>query len=204
MESKDSRDDRRDLAKQLVTYADATTAFSLVQAIAFGLALSQTELHNSVIRWSTYVQYLIVGAYVLYLILAALCCLGESQLLGDSKDGVTRRWRTIAWVYRLLVLSLALFISLLSITLTIKQGPLAGDKGSCAATPGPGSQQTPNPAAQSVPKNNDPMNLYGPENKQLSECLSKVDPRDPAGIYQETPEQAKKREDCVRQFGRRL
>jgi hypothetical protein len=36
MEPKDSRDDRKDFAKQLVTYADAIAAFSLVQAIALG------------------------------------------------------------------------------------------------------------------------------------------------------------------------
>jgi hypothetical protein len=202
MEPKDSQGDRRDFAKQLVAYADAITAFSLVQAIAFGLALSQTELHNSVIRWSSYVLCLISGAYILYLILAALCFLGESQLRRFEIDGVIRRWRIIGWICRLLVLSLALGISLLSVILTVKHG-LAEDKNCCVATPHPDCQQTPNAAPQPKHKNDDPMNLYGPENKQLSECLSKVSPRDPAGIYQQTPEQAKKREDCIKQFGNR-
>jgi hypothetical protein len=48
----------------------------------------------------------------------------------------------------------------------------------------------------------DPLNLFGPENKPLDECLSKANPADPTGLYDETPQQAAKRADCIKKFGK--
>ena len=47
-----------------------------------------------------------------------------------------------------------------------------------------------NPPPPSNAAKSDPLGLYGPENKDLTDCLNKVNPGDPAGLRGETQAQA--------------
>jgi hypothetical protein len=62
----------------------------------------------------------------------------------------------------------------------------------------PNTPATPN-AAKS-----DPLGLYGPENKNLADCLSKANPGDPAAIYSETQAQEAARKACGQILSLRL
>jgi hypothetical protein len=46
----------------------------------------------------------------------------------------------------------------------------------------------------------DPLGLFGPENKNLTDCLNKVNPSDPAGLLGETQAQAIARKACVDKY----
>ncbi len=46
----------------------------------------------------------------------------------------------------------------------------------------------------------DPLGLYGPENKDLSDCLNKVNPGDPAGLRGESQAQAEARKACIEKY----
>jgi len=58
------------------------------------------------------------------------------------------------------------------------------------------SPTTPN-AAKS-----DPLGLYGPENKDLTDCLNKANPGDPLGLRDETQAQAAARKACIDKYAR--
>lgn len=46
----------------------------------------------------------------------------------------------------------------------------------------------------------DPLGLYGPENKELSDCLNKVNPSDPLGLRSETQALAAARKACIDKY----
>lgn len=46
----------------------------------------------------------------------------------------------------------------------------------------------------------DPLGLYGPGNKDLSDCLNKANPGDPAGLRGETQAQAAARKACIDKY----
>jgi hypothetical protein len=58
--------DQKDLAKQLVTYADAITGFAFVQSVAFGFAPGQTDFRASVLRGRYWVLFVLLFAYGFY------------------------------------------------------------------------------------------------------------------------------------------
>jgi len=62
--------DRKELAKQIITYADAITAFSFVQSVAFGFALAH-EFRESILKIPHHLIWGIPVAYSIY----ALCVL---------------------------------------------------------------------------------------------------------------------------------
>jgi hypothetical protein len=59
--------ERRDLAKQLVTYADSVTAFSFLQSGAFGFALGQPDFRDSVVRGPRSIAACLTVAYISFL-----------------------------------------------------------------------------------------------------------------------------------------
>jgi len=46
----------------------------------------------------------------------------------------------------------------------------------------------------------DPLNLFGEPNQKLDNCLIKVNPSDPLGIFAETEAQKIKREKCINKY----
>jgi hypothetical protein len=59
-----------------------------------------------------------------------------------------------------------------------------------------------NPPPPSNTAKSDPLGLYGPENKDLTDCLNKVNPGDPAGLRGETQAQAAARKACIDKYAR--
>jgi hypothetical protein len=47
---------------------------------------------------------------------------------------------------------------------------------------------------------NDPLGLFGEPNPELDECLEKVNPSDPLGLYDETENQKIQREECINKY----
>ena len=47
---------------------------------------------------------------------------------------------------------------------------------------------------------NDSLNLFGEPNQKLDDCLIKVNPSDPLGIFAETEAQRVKREECINKY----
>src|SRR4029077_5944843 len=80
-------DQAKDFAKQLVTYADAITAFAVVQLLSFIYLLARGDcftvnvLHNLCLP--------IVGSIIVsgvYGILVILCHVGERHIFGSTRD----------------------------------------------------------------------------------------------------------------------
>src|ERR1700704_4712595 len=111
--------DRKEFAKQLVTYADAITAFAFVQSVAFGFALGQTEFRKSVLQGPYWVLGITLCGYILYGHFIHKCRKGEATLLCGSKDPDLTEWKHRVWNYRFGVLLLALGLSLIAIGSTI-------------------------------------------------------------------------------------
>jgi hypothetical protein len=113
--------DRKDLAKQLATYADAITAFSFVQSVAFAFSLTQHEVRDSVLKAASIAEMITFAAYIVYLLFVGICWIGNRTLLDDSEaDQQTRSWATALWVGRIIVILLGAFLCLLAIHLTVK------------------------------------------------------------------------------------
>jgi hypothetical protein len=111
--------DRKDLARQLTTYADAITAFSFVQSVAFGFGLAQHEVRESVLKASWIAALITIAAYVFYLVFVGVCWLGNGKLLHDSKpDPQTRKWTIVLWCGRFIVILLGALLCLLAIYMT--------------------------------------------------------------------------------------
>ena len=53
-----------------------------------------------------------------------------------------------------------------------------------------------------VEKQNDPLDLRGPTNQQLDDCLKSVNPNDPLGITSETETQKLQREACITKYNK--
>jgi hypothetical protein len=87
---------RKDLAKQLVTYADAITAFAFVQSVAFGFALGQKDFCANVVRppcAPLVVGALLAVAYFMYYRLVLQCRVGVNTLLAGLTGPVLDKWR---------------------------------------------------------------------------------------------------------------
>jgi len=57
------------------------------------------------------------------------------------------------------------------------------------------------PATSNAAKS-DPLGHYEPENKNLTDCLNKANPGDPAGLSSETQAQAAARKACIDKYAR--
>jgi hypothetical protein len=83
--------EERDLAKQVITYADAVTAFSAAQNAAFAYAVMKGPSDGFAQAILTMSPRLSIGsllfATALYVLFVSLCYRGESKLLGvpDSR-----------------------------------------------------------------------------------------------------------------------
>jgi hypothetical protein len=116
--------ERKDLAKQLVTYADSVTAFSFLQSVAFGFALGQRDFRESVSRGPWAVAGCLTMAYISYTLFLSWCRMGEAALLvaqdiSTSEDVILAKWRTIVWRFRFGVLLLGLILSLTTLGLVL-------------------------------------------------------------------------------------
>ncbi len=117
--------DAKKLAEQLVKYADAITAFSFVQSVAFGFALGQKDFRDSVLRGPWIVLVILIGAYAIYWRFVRKCRQGVEELLTEPKEPnsprniPTDKWNREAWKYRKIVLALALSLSFIGLTLTV-------------------------------------------------------------------------------------
>ncbi len=102
-------DQAKDFAKQLVTYADAITAFAVVQLLSFNYLLARGDcftvnvLHNLCLP--------VVGSIIVsgvYGVLVILCHVGERHILGSTRDPKVAPLATTAWIARYVIISLAL------------------------------------------------------------------------------------------------
>jgi hypothetical protein len=116
-EGKSDQLGREYLAKQLVTYADAITAFSFVQSVAFGFALGQKDFRTSVLKGLWIVALVLGVAYAIYGVFVGRCRNGETGLLGLSDDAKILQWRQGIWRGRFLVLCLGFVLSGIALTL---------------------------------------------------------------------------------------
>src|ERR1700730_2727524 len=92
---------RKDLAKQIGTYADATTAFAVLQSITFSFSLGSDEVHKNVLKTPPWlIPVLCIVALAFYVAIIWFCYLGESALIGEPYRDVTghkwRKWK-LAW-----------------------------------------------------------------------------------------------------------
>jgi hypothetical protein len=101
-------DEAKEFAKQLVLYADAITAFAVVQLIAFvyllvhGDCFTANVLHN--------VCYPIAGSVivtVIYVLLVRWCHYGENCILNSSRDSSITSLKKWTWRFRYAVIILA-------------------------------------------------------------------------------------------------
>jgi hypothetical protein len=75
--------DEKELAKQLVTYADSITAFAFVQGLAFCVLCAQSVSLACAVRGKWYIAaFLMVVATVIYFLLVRRCQYAEDGLLG--------------------------------------------------------------------------------------------------------------------------
>jgi hypothetical protein len=114
---------RKELAKNLVTYADAITAFAFVQSVAFGFALGQKEFRESVLRgWYLVVLFLLIAYYV-YFLFVRKCRLNMGRLNPLTKpplgDAILTECQENLWKYRYTVLALSLVLSLVALGSTL-------------------------------------------------------------------------------------
>ena len=106
----------REFAKQLVLYADAITAFAVVQLLSFIYLLARGDcftvnvLHNP--RLPLWGSIIVSGAYGLLVI---LCHLGDRQIWKSSRDPKVAPLATTTWIarYAIIVLSLVATIGVL-------------------------------------------------------------------------------------------
>jgi hypothetical protein len=102
-------DQAKDFAKQLVTYADAITAFAVVQLLSFIYLLTRGDcftvnvLHD--LRLPIRGSFIVSGLYGLLVI---LCYLGERHILGSTRDPKVAPLATTAWIARCVIILLSL------------------------------------------------------------------------------------------------
>ena len=112
---------KEELAKQLVTYADAITAFSFVQSVAFGFALGQREFRESALKAPYLVIGVVIVAYGFYTGFIYECSVGVAALLPGSSnaDPTFADWTRRTWAYRFCVVALAALLSVSAIISTM-------------------------------------------------------------------------------------
>jgi len=106
--------DQAELGKQFSAYADAITAFTFVQSLAFGVALGSNDTFRSRalgIPWL--VPGIIVVANLLYACLVYGCHRGEDELL-EPFPSAGAKWQKRVRVGRMVVIGLGLALSLLA------------------------------------------------------------------------------------------
>src|ERR1700690_1569196 len=110
-----------ELAKQLVTYADAITAFAFVQSAAFGFALGQREFRDSTLKAPYLGLGLLALAYAFYTWFIFECRRGVAALLSGPThmDPVLMEWTNRIWCYRFGIIGLAAFLSAIAMILTM-------------------------------------------------------------------------------------
>jgi hypothetical protein len=92
--------DQRELAKQLRTYADATTAFSVIQSIAFSIALGSKDLGENIRETNEcLIPILCCVALGVYICIIAACHAGENALVGKpfSSSSIHRWTKYVRW-----------------------------------------------------------------------------------------------------------
>jgi hypothetical protein len=102
-------DQAKDFAKQLVTYADAITAFAVVQLLSFIYLLARGDCFT--VNVLNHLCLPIVGSIIVsgaYGILVILCHVGESHIFKDFRDPKVARPATGAWIARYVIILLAL------------------------------------------------------------------------------------------------
>lgn len=101
--------DRKELAKQLGKYADATTAFVVLQSIAFSFSLGSKDIGERIRHAPPYlIQTLCCVSLAFYILIITSCFVGENKLLANaSRDEATRRWAAIVCFGRCLLAALA-------------------------------------------------------------------------------------------------
>jgi hypothetical protein len=113
---------QEELAKQIITYADAITAFSFVQSTAFGFALGGHEFRDSMLKiphpwiWCIPIAYFIYIAFVLALWLAYTRALSAKEDELCSNEYSLERY---LWFGRIGVVVLAMLLSGLALGFTI-------------------------------------------------------------------------------------
>jgi len=104
----------------LSTYADAVTAFALVQSITFSFGLASKDLRESILKTPhLLVPSLVILASFFYGTIVVLCHYGEDALIGkpDSKSPVDR-WTRYARYLRLFVILAVTALALVALGFT--------------------------------------------------------------------------------------
>jgi hypothetical protein len=113
---------REELAKQIITYADAITAFSFVQSTAFGFALAGHEFRESILKIPHHGIWGVPIAYVVYIAFVVALWKGYRKALSATEEEILSENYKLAralWLGRIGVVILALLLSVLAIGFTI-------------------------------------------------------------------------------------
>jgi hypothetical protein len=128
---------REELAKQIITYADAIAAFSFVQSVAFGFALAQHEFRESMLKIPHYYIWGIPAAYLIYAIFVVLLCWRYYKLFSVEKKTVeyaTVKW---LWIGRFAVIGFAVILSGVAIWFTLHGAQASAGKSIVNGAGGP-------------------------------------------------------------------
>jgi hypothetical protein len=120
--------DKAELAKQLRTYADAITAFAVLQSVAFGIALGGKDFRESVLKLHRcQIDLMCAGALVLYIVFVAACHYGEDAVLDVPKGqtGKAETWTHYIRVGRFIVIAVAQGLNFLAIYFTFHGAEVA-------------------------------------------------------------------------------
>jgi hypothetical protein len=121
--------EQKKLVEQIITYADAITAFSFVQSTAFGFALAGHEFRESMLKiphhwvWGVLVAYFIYIAFVVALWWCYRIDLSATKEEMQSKDYRVAR---ALWWGRIGVIILAGLLSALALGFTINGASAPG------------------------------------------------------------------------------
>lgn len=112
---------REELAKQIIIYADAITAFSFVQSIAFGITLGHNEFRDNVLKIPhPFIWVGIAAAYLIYAILVlALRGWYYTLLSVEETETVELKTAKYLWIGRFAVIGIAAVLSLIAIGFTL-------------------------------------------------------------------------------------
>jgi hypothetical protein len=108
--------DRDEIAKRLDLYADAATAFGVLQSLAFVISLASSDVRDTVVAAGrAKVMGLWVAALSVTGLVTFLCFLGQNALLGDLEKGWGKNPDHIILYTRLGRLALLLMASILEL-----------------------------------------------------------------------------------------
>jgi hypothetical protein len=113
--------EQKELAKRLGTYADAITAFSVVQSVAFAFALPSNKDFNTSVLESWRIALAGCGvAFLIYFYLIRRCHRGEDALLSKSSESaLVNTWTNHVRCARYGLIGFALFVSVAAILITV-------------------------------------------------------------------------------------